>query len=230
MKTSKDCPVCGNDEYENTEVLWPELINDWQLTSTEVDYVNRQQGYHCTECGNNLRSMSLADAIINRYQFKGTLIDFVSTDFASSLKILEINEAGGLTQTLSSLPGHVLIKYPEYDMMNLQIEDGLFDLVLHSDTLEHIPEPVTGLVQCRKVLNSTGACIYTVPLIIGKLSRSRQGMKDSFHGDSSGAASDLLVYTEFGADAWKYAIEADFNRVTIHNFEYPSAFSIEAIV
>ncbi len=225
---NKNCAVCGSNEFAYAEVLWSELIDDWELSPTEVNYINRQQGFHCVSCGNNLRSIALASAIIDSYHFRGTLTQFVLSDSAKSLKVLEINEAGGLSSTLSCLPNHILVRYPEYDMTNLTFDSSSFDLVVHSDTLEHVSDPVAGLSECRRVLQASGRCIYTVPLIVRRLSRFRKGLKKSYHGNVKEIDSDYIVHTEFGADAWKFAVEAGFPYVRIHSFEYPSALAIEA--
>jgi 2-polyprenyl-3-methyl-5-hydroxy-6-metoxy-1,4-benzoquinol methylase len=49
------------------------------------------------------------------------------------------------------MSNHQLVRYPEYDMTNLGFESGIFDLVIHSDTLEHVPNPERGL--CRMSYN-----------------------------------------------------------------------------
>ena len=224
------CPVCGGGDFLSREVLWPELVSDWQLSPLEVDYINRQQGFFCAGCNNNLRSMALANAILSAYSFCGTLVQFVESDFAKTLKVLEINEAGGLTSVLNRLAHHQLAGYPEYDMTNLSFERGIFDLVLHSDTLEHVPHPITGLSECRRVLAKTGRCIFTVPIIVGRLTRSRAGLKNSYHGTSAQVDNDCTVYTEFGADMWRFVIEAGFTGASIHSFEYPAALAIEATI
>lgn len=226
MKQS--CPVCGGTDFSQVEVLWPKLISEWGLHETEVKYINRQQGFHCVGCGNNLRSMAIAKAIVDSYQFSGTLAEFVRSDFAQPFKVLEINEAGCLTSTLNILPHHVLARYPEYDMAKLSFESLSFDLVLHSDTLEHVANPVAGLAECHRVLKRDGRCIFTVPIIVDRLSRSRKGLAKSYHGTSTQEENDYLVHTEFGADAWKFAMEAGFPYVRIHSFEYPSALVFEA--
>jgi len=224
------CLVCGASTFKETRVLWDELIADWQLSPLETDYINRQQGFCCTACGNNLRSMALANAILSAYDFCGTLVQFVESDFAKTLKVLEINEAGGLTSVLKRLPNHRLVRYPEYDMTHLSFEPAMFDLVLHSDTLEHVPNPIAGLAECRRVLVNTGRCIFTVPIVVGRLTRSRAGLKNSYHGTSDQLDNDCTVYTEFGADMWRFAIEAGFTAARIHSFEYPAALAIEATV
>lgn len=228
MNTTQSCPVCGGNEFAYHEVLWPELIDDWGLAPDEVNYINQQQGKACSGCGNNLRSMALADAILNRYQFKSTLRNFLSSDVACSLNVLEINEAGGLSPILSQLPGHQLITYPEYDMTKLPFDGGSFDLVLHSDTLEHVVDPIAGLAECRRILTIAGTCIYTVPMLVSRLTRSRKGLKPSFHGSNEKNEPDQMVHTEFGADAWQWPILAGFKSTTIIAFEYPTALAIQA--
>lgn len=225
---SGPCPICANKTFTFSKVLWPELISAWQLSPTEVDYINRQQGYSCMKCGNNLRSMALADAIMFTYGFSGSLEAFVGADFAKSLKVLEINDAGGLSSVLKKLPNHQLVHFPKYDMTNLAFESNVFDLVVHSDTLEHVPNPIKGLSECRRVLNTAGHCIFTVPIIVGRMTRSRTGLKKSYHGCTDLSDEDYAVHTEFGADMWKYVLESGFSKVRIHSFEYPSALVIEA--
>lgn len=229
MTGPKICPVCGGRNFSFREVLWPELISDWQLSTVEVDYINRQQGVFCIECGNNLRSMTLADAILFSYQYSGTLAAFVETNFAKTLNVLEINEAGGLTTVLKRMPKHTLVTYPDSDMTKLEFQSESFDLVVHSDTLEHVPNPAAGLSECRRVLDRKGRCIFTIPIIVGRLTRSRSGLKDCYHGSSSQTDNDFIVQTEFGADMWRVAVEAGFGSVRVHSFEYPSAFAIEAM-
>ena len=217
---------CGKSDFSYVDVLWPVLIEDWELSTSEVKNINRQQGFHCVTCGNNLRSIALAHAVVNSYRFRGTLLDFVTSYLAKHIRVLEINEAGVLHSTLSRLPYHTLVEYPEYDMTNLNFDSSSFDLILHSDTLEHVTDPVGGLSECRRLLRSGGRCIYTVPMIVERLSSSRKGLKKSYHGNANDIDSDYLVQTEFGADDWKYAVEAGISSVRIHSLVYPSALAI----
>ena len=50
-----------------------------------------------------------------------------------------------------------------FDMQALPHADGAFDLVVHSDTLEHVPDPVRGLAECRRVLKPRGLLILETP-------------------------------------------------------------------
>jgi len=223
---SGPCPVCGDVEFVETLVLWAELIDTWQLAMDEVRYINRQQGCHCKRCHNNLRAMGLSAAILREYNYNGTLTLFCES--SNDLKVLEINTAGNLTKFLSKLPGHKLVEYPQFDMMNLDIESDSYDLVIHSDTLEHVPMPERALSECLRVLRPDGICIFSVPIIVDRFTRNRTGLAPSYHGQSGIDAHDQLVYTEFGADCWTSVLKAGFVSCEIYAFEYPSALAIIA--
>ncbi|MBV9828378.1 MAG: class I SAM-dependent methyltransferase [Alphaproteobacteria bacterium] len=229
MTASLDaCPVCGGCEFTCSEVLWRSLINEWQLAPAEADYINRQQGLMCTACGSNLRSMALAAAICAEYGAAGTLQAELTAPAASRADILEINEAGMLTPLLASLPGHRIAKYPDVDIHALPFAEESFDVVLHSDTLEHVENPVHALTECRRVLRTGGLLAFTVPTVVERLTRSRAGLPPSFHGAPGDVRPDFRVQSEFGADVWTYVIRAGFFRTTLHALLYPAGLAITA--
>ena len=197
------------------------------LSPGERDYIDRQQGTSCETCGANLRSIALSDAIRNAVGTTRTLREFVCADAARAMSILEINEAGSLNSTLRLLPGHRLAVYPDVDMHSLPYPDDLFDLVVHSDTLEHVAHPVKALAECRRVLKAGGWLCFTVPTVVGRLTRSRVGLAKSFH-DNRETSDDFLVYTEFGADMWTVVLEAEFAAVTVNAVEFPAALALSA--
>lgn len=223
---SKFCPVCNAKEFAQSDVLWNELIDAWQLSDSEVVYINRQQGFHCKNCFNNLRSMGLAAAILREYQFQGTLNQFCV--IRADLTVYEMNRAGNLTSFLEKMPAHKLIEYPQFDMQDLNIESESTDLIVHSDTLEHIPNPGRALSECRRVLRQNGRCIFTVPIVVNRMSRFRIGLVPSYHGQSQVDADDQLVCTEFGVDMWKFVLDAGFSSCEIFSFEYPAALVLIA--
>lgn len=225
---SNVCYVCGGAEFGFKPVLWGGLIQEWQLSQNEADYINRQQGLYCMRCESNLRSMALARAILRSYDFNGTLTHFVESPETRHLRVLEINQAGAITSSLHRLARHRLITYPAYDMTKLAIETASYDLVVHSDTLEHVEFPLSGLSECRRVLADGGRCIFTVPIIVDRFTRPRNGLPASRHGSPTEKGDDYLVHTEFGADIWKHVIESGFTSVTIHCAEYPAGLAIEA--
>jgi SAM-dependent methyltransferase len=222
------CGVCGGEKFTSRPVLWKQLVEDWQLTAAESDYIDRQQGRTCDCCGANLRSIALANALRFFMGKEECLWAIAATGIGSDLSILEINEAGTLTPVLRKIGRHVLGSYPEVDMHALPYPDGTFDFVIHSDTLEHVKNPVHALAECRRVLKLTGALCFTVPTIVGRLSRNRDGLPRSYHGNIQTVADDFVVQTEFGADVWAYIFEAGFTVATIHAVEYPAGLAFLA--
>jgi SAM-dependent methyltransferase len=219
------CPVCGGTSFNQSAVLDPELIAQWELQPHEVDYISEQQGFACTKCDANLRAMTLAQSILTAFDFDGLFCDWVED---RALAVLEINRAQMLTPFTSVIRGHVLAEYPVIDMQRLPYPDGSFDLVMHSDTLEHVTDSVAALRECRRVLKPGGCLAYTAPIIVGRLSRSREGMAASYHGGTGANATDYLVHTEFGADFWDYLFRAGFDHVEMLSYRYPAGIAILA--
>lgn len=219
------CVCCGSTSISFEPVLWDKLIREWDLTEEEAAYINRQQGIRCKRCKSNLRSMAIAYVMMQYAGYHGLFMDYVKTGKIKRKKILEVNEAGKLTQFLKKIPGHLICQYPQVDIQDLPFPASSFDIVLHSDTLEHVPDPSAALKECRRVLKPGGYCIFTVPMVIGRLSRSRSGLPPSHHGSVNEEGDDYLVHTEFGADVWNFAMQAGFSEVRICSVEYPSGLA-----
>jgi SAM-dependent methyltransferase len=222
------CAVCGGQEFRHRAVIWDRLAADWQLAPDERAAMDRQQGSHCVRCRANFRSIALAAAIAGALGTRAPLAAVLRAEAAQKLRVLEVNPAGMLTPLLKTLPHHRLVEWPEVDMHAMPFEEGSFDLVLHSDTLEHVAQPVRALAECRRVLAPGGSLCFTVPVVPGRLTRGRDGLPPSHHGNAGTAAEDWKVVTEYGADMWTQVIRAGFDQVTIHAFDYPSALAMRA--
>jgi SAM-dependent methyltransferase len=212
------CPCCGSTEFSSNDILWDGLIKEWQLKPAEADYINRQQGYTCQGCGSNLRTMSLAYAITQLYgqPFNKFL--------KSRLKVLEINEACYLHPFLQKMKNHQIVEYPAVDMMKLPLPNKTFDLVIHSDTLEHVADPVRGLKENLRVLKPGGYTLFTIPIVVGRLSQKRGAKKPSYHG--SPGNKEYLVHTEYGADMWTQLFEAGFSECRLISADYPASIAV----
>jgi SAM-dependent methyltransferase len=216
------CSVCGATDWQDMVVIWEELAEEWGIDGDERAYVDRQQGTSCRRCGTSMRSAALADAVRTAFGWRGPFDRLRRR--RPLLRILEINEAGTLNPTLRQWRNHQLVSYPDVDMMALPFADDSFDLVLHSDTLEHVSDPVQGLRDCRRVLRPGGHLAYTIPVIVGRLTRTRDGEPASFHGAQR--EHNYLVHTEYGADCWRQPVEAGFRAVTMHAYDYPAALAL----
>ena len=96
------------------------------------------------------------------------------------------------------------------DILSLTYSSGLFDIVLHSDTLEHVPDIDRALMEIWRVLKPGGASIFSVPLVRdGRPSIVRASLQNgkllhfklpSYHGGSYQTTRQYLVCYEFGED------------------------------
>ncbi len=225
---TRSCSVCGGTTFGNLTILSDRLVAEWELSADEAEYVNRQQGEYCASCHANLRSIVLADALRAVWGTRLLLRDFCRSADAARLSILELNQAGMLHPYLATLPGHCLASYPDIDMLALPYPDGMFDVVVHSDTLEHVPDPVRALAECLRVTRPGGAVCFTVPVVVGRLSRGRAGLPPSHHGPPDDTRDDFLVHTEFGVDVWTYAMRAGCSDLRIFSLDHPTAHAIAA--
>ena len=228
------CSICGGTSFTRQKVLWPALIEEWEISDSEVAYIDRQQGMQCTGCGANLRVIALASAVLSALGENVTLSEMVERRRSvpaptTAVHMLDINGAATISQTLAGMPGYERHDYPQIDMQALPFADGTFDIVIHSDTLEHVPDPMKALIECRRVLKAGGSLCFTIPMIVGRISRSRAGMKPSYHGSVAQEGDDWRVHTEFGADAWLYLIKAGFVEVRISAVDSPSAHAFSAV-
>lgn len=226
MKKVISCPICNNSSFKTFDVLPNELISDWKLSTQEVDYINLQQGFHCTSCNCNLRVMTLASHMLEHYNCNEIFIDFIKS-FEGN--ILEINQVGSLSSFLKRSDNHILKSYPEIDIENISYEDKTFDVILHSDTLEHIPNSIRGLSECYRILKKGGVMFFTIPIIHDRMTIKRHGMPKAYHSSYDYKADDYLVYTEYGADFYKELFMSGFSNISLFTITDYFTISIKAI-
>jgi SAM-dependent methyltransferase len=223
----KVCPVCGGNQFTREPVVWPELIEQWKLSPDEVAYIDLQQGFCCTNCKNNLRTMTLAAAVTRAFGFEGSFKDFCRNDpGVRQLAVIEINPAKNLSPFLQVLPKHALHSFPQLDMQRMSFADSSIDVIIHSDTLEHVADSKAALKESQRVLKPGGHLFYTVPIVIGRLTRTRRGLPPSYHGRPGVNRTDCIVQTEYGADFWCEVFEAGFAQVTLTSLIFPAAVAI----
>jgi SAM-dependent methyltransferase len=223
------CAVCGGERFTTEAVLWPELIAQWELSSEEVDYIDLQQGLRCAACGNNLRAMTLARAMTKAFRFPGTFAEFCRTDLAiRSAVVVEINSARALSVFLRLLPRYQQYCFPQTDLRSLPLADSSTDVMIHSDTLEHVPNSLAALKESYRVLKPAGHLFYTVPIVVGRLTRRRTNLPRSYHGKPADLRDDYVVETEYGADFWCELFTAGFREISLTSLIFPASVAIHA--
>jgi SAM-dependent methyltransferase len=110
-----------------------------------------------------------------------------------SLTVIEVNAAGTLSPCRQLLPRHALHAFPEIDFQSLSLADDLTDVIIHSDTIEHVPDSKVALKESHRVLKPAGRLFYTVPIVVGRMTRKRNGLPASYHGKPGVPRSDYTV-------------------------------------
>jgi SAM-dependent methyltransferase len=150
-----------------------------------------------------------------------SLADWVARPEVQSLRIAEINLIDGLHAQLAKLPcvassdyspgaaaGAVVGAIRSEDLSGLTYPDAAFDLVLTSETLEHVADLACALRELRRVLVVGGRHIFTVPVLP---SVPRTFARSVIRPDGSiedraprichpGGDVGYPVFTEFGSD------------------------------
>jgi SAM-dependent methyltransferase len=227
-----------------TKVLWPELIDTWEIPPRWVRYFDIREGTKCEKCNASLRARQLARAVIHAgYKLCRAAADdlaqlTVHAGF-SRLHLAEINSAGGLHRHLRKLPE---LRYSEYgssrphvpseDLMALSYPSASFDLVITSETLEHVPDLPAALAEIRRVLRPNGYHVFTVPVVWDRpSSRTRARLEagrvvhdlpPSYHGMPGEVSPDQLVFHEFGGDFPHLCANAGFEVLTMRDRDNPA--------
>jgi len=216
------CPACGyRTLLRRRDLIPPRLFDEWEMDGRlRRALVDREQVW-CLRCGNQVRTRQMAAVIVDELNRRlGTrarsLAELVREPAMRRLAVAEVNACGLLHPILARLP---TLAYSEFgggkpgaadeDAERLSYADASFDLVLHSETLEHVPNPDAALSENRRVLRPGGQLIFTTPVIWDRPTRRRARLgpdaqvefllPPSYHGVGA-RREDHLVFHEFGGD------------------------------
>jgi SAM-dependent methyltransferase len=221
-------------------VLWPELISAWELSPEWVRYIDAREGTCCGFCYASLRDRQLASAIIKASGIEAdSLNDLCDSKAFRSLKVAEINAAGGLHAIMERLPNLAYSEFgstspgiPSEDLLALSYSDNSFDLVITAETLEHVPDIHVALRETCRVLKPGGVHVFSAPVVWErKCTRQRAALQDgklvhhlppSFHGNGVTEASDMLVFYEFGSDLVDFCRSAGFEVELLKDAQNPA--------
>lgn len=219
------CSVCGavTRFVRNSWVLPRELARVWP-----PEFVDRESLF-CSRCGSSRRVRRIADVLVGAYAERAACVaELVEEPSFRSLRVAELNSIGRMHPFLAALPGLTYAEYPEEDVTALSFPDASFDLVLTSDTMEHVADPIAGFREIRRVLRPGGRHVFTVPVDPRRAATSsREGLEPQHHGRGGGPfalvtrRADMLAYTDFGTDVPEllrplgYETETHFDGVDV---------------
>jgi SAM-dependent methyltransferase len=238
------CIVCGRFRpmLYRRRVIPPRLEQLWGLTPRLAAALARKESSHCASCGAKLRARRMAHVILQTYPVGSpmaparSLAEWTRSPEARRLRIAEINLIEGLHEQLENLPdfrssdyhpgsapGEMVEDTRSEDLTRLTYSDASFDLVLTSESLEHVPDLAAALREIHRVLDPGGRHIFTIPLLPGvKKTFTRTEVRPDgslFHIAPlichPGGDVGYPVFTEFGADVSELLREAGF-EVAVH--------------
>lgn len=240
------CVVCGADTtFAFNSWTTPDDLHAFWADANVSRAYNRRESMFCRSCCSNLRVRRIAEVLVDLYGPSkcGSFAELIEDPAFRALDVAEVNTIGSLGSLhalLRRLPrlsfsayrgpqrlGEIIDGVRNEDMCRFTYPDASFDLVLSSDTLEHVPDFRTALAETRRVLRPGGRHIFTVPVVWTRATtetRAELGdggeivhrMPALYHGRGSGAyrfipvGVDMLTFTEFGRDIVDYVRDAGF--------------------
>ncbi len=226
------CSVCGRrgPKLFVPEAVGDELVAMWGLTDSEAFDLRLKESLICPWCGSKHRARRLATVIAQelrtRNDHDAESADPIGThgEHANSETLLILNRIDGLDKmrmpaTIARIvqtdyaegaePGEIVCGVRHEDAQRMTFDDGMFSVVIDSETLEHVPDLEQALREIARVLKPGGLHVFTVPMKPGT-----ERTESRITRDASGELTDRIlprlhhpggswgweVHTEFGAD------------------------------
>jgi GT2 family glycosyltransferase/SAM-dependent methyltransferase len=209
------CAVCGNRArfYRNRWVMPADLRRIWPAEMVD------KESQMCDHCGSSGRVRALAAALLGLYGDQAkSVVELVREPTFRSLRVVELNGIGRMHPYLAAHPQLTYCEYPDEDLQALSFPDGSYDLVLTSETLEHVPDLDRALRETYRILSPGGRHVFTVPLDPRReTTRSRIGLPAQHHGRGGGPFAlvtrrvDMLAHWDIGRDIVDHVRMAGFD-------------------
>src|SRR5262245_35010753 len=179
------CVVCGHHSIFrfDSSIITPQLQNAWGISDSLVEAFNRKESMFCSTCGSSLRIRRLAAVLMQTFAENTgvscqSFVELSRNEEFQKLRIAEINACGTLH---SYLKDHPNLYYSEWvshikpgevrdgvryeDLQCLTYPNESFDIILTSETLEHVPDPDRAWCEIYRTLKSGGYHIFTIPVV-----------------------------------------------------------------
>ena len=222
------CVVCGRESVFRFDptIITPQLKEAWGISDRLAEAFNRKESMFCSNCGCSSRIRRLAAVLMQTFsEISGlsckSFAELLENKEFRDLKIAEINACGALH---SYLKDHPNLYYSEWlphrepgevydgvrceDLQCLTYPDDYFDIILTSETLEHVPDPGKAWQEIFRTLKDGGYHIFTIPVLPSQPTTVKRanlvdGKRDNllaaaYHG--AWGSENMFVYTDFGMD------------------------------
>lgn len=231
------CVVCGRIAlffYRRTLVA-PRLQELWGISPRLTNAVARKESCDCSHCGAKLRGRRLAQVLLSLYPAGApparSIAQWARLPEVRKLRVAEINAIDGLHAFVQRLPFYSGSEFRDEhdtvtnspgarseDLTRLTYPDQSFDLILTSETLEHVPDLSAALREIHRVLAPGGRHLFTVPVLPETrktYARATLGPDGSIQDRSPrichpGGDWGYPVFTEFGTDLPELLTQAGF--------------------
>lgn len=221
------CAVCGKFRpmLYYRRIIPDRLVELWGLSPRQAIALAHKESDLCAACGAKLRARRIASVLLELYPAGGasaaSLRGWGRDPSIQQLRIAEINRVDGLHEALRELPnfepsdylpgeppGAVVDGVRNEDLCRLTYPDASFDLVITSETLEHVPDLGEALAEIHRVLAPGGRHIFTAPVAPWEpktFPRARLRDDGSIEHPAEpihhpAGDSGYLVFTELGMD------------------------------
>ena len=200
------CSICGN--YQNFVRIARSI----------------RETYRCKTCKASLREREQAQSILSCFGHlnANTLTDLAANEGFKWLAVYEPGTIGPFRKVFRQLPNYhqsdyyadtdrskATLEFPHQSLEELSYPDQYFDLIITSDILEHVRNPMRAFAETYRVLKSGGYHVFTIPLqdpippkTISRVDVSGDIdvplLPEHYHGNGKGGRS--LVYNDFGRD------------------------------
>lgn len=214
---SGKCWACGEiSTFAFEEIINDDLARQWGVNKRIRHAYSSRESRQCEYCRSIYRNRLYSQTLCDYYSKEGAkdLKHLVKEAHFRSLLVAEINACGWLHNILKGLPR---LSYSEYgsedtsirseDIQALSYGNDMFDVVLTSDTMEHIPSYAKAFSEIHRILKPGGKHFFTIPILWNISTRRRAEFKQdggvnylvegAYHGPPELAN---LVWTDFGKD------------------------------
>jgi SAM-dependent methyltransferase len=233
------CSVCGRVRpmLYRRRVIPRRLEALWGLTPPLAEAFARKESCDCAQCGAKLRGRRLAQVLLSLYPAGQpaapvlSLARWVLEPEIRELRVAELNRIDGLHEELVRLPHLAWSEFEDAsisgstsagarseDLTRLSYGSESLDVLLTSETLEHVSDLGAALREIRRVLVPAGRHLFTVPVLPGVAETFARSvaLPDGTLQERAprichpGGDWGYPVFTEFGADLPQLLEKAGF--------------------